>query len=112
MFYGIGFALFGLSSSFALSLVLVSFVGAADTVWAAARSTIIQSMAPDRLRGRVMSVFQLANQGLNPLGQVETGFVVPLIGAREATCLGGSIVWLGTLLVTYRVREIARFKLP
>ena len=35
----------------------------------------------ERLRGRVMSIFQLANQGLNPLGQVETGLVVPLIGA-------------------------------
>jgi MFS family permease len=112
LFYGIGFALFGLSSSFALSLVLITSVGAADTVWAAARSTIIQSMAPDRLRGRVMSVFQLANQGLNPLGQVETGFVVPIIGAREATLLGGSIVWLSTMMVTWRVREIARFRLP
>lgn len=112
MFYGVGFALFGLSSSFTMSLVLVSFVGAADTVWAAARSTIIQSMAPDRLRGRVMSVFQLANQGLNPLGQVETGFVVPIIGAREATLLGGSIVWLSTMMVTWRVREIPRFRLP
>lgn len=112
LFYGIGFALFGLSSSFALSLILITSVGAADTVWAAARSTIIQSMAPDRLRGRVMSVFQLANQGLNPLGQVETGFVVPIIGAREATLLGGSIVWLSTMMVTWRVREIARFRLP
>jgi MFS family permease len=112
MFYGVGFALFGLSSSFTMSLVLVSFVGAADTVWAAARSTIIQSMAPERLRGRVMSVFQLANQGLNPLGQVETGFVVPIIGAREATLLGGSIVWLSTMMVTWRVREIPRFRLP
>jgi hypothetical protein len=60
----------------------------------------------------VMSVFQLANQVLNPLGQVETGLVVPIIGAREATLLGGSIVWLSTMIVTWRVRQIARFRLP
>ncbi|HYA28131.1 MAG TPA: MFS transporter, partial [Acidobacteriota bacterium] len=111
MFYGASFALFGLSSSFPLSLVLLLCVGAADTIWAAARSTIIQWMAPDRLRGRVMSVFQLANQGLNPLGQVETGFVVPLVGARQATFIGGSIVWLATILVTFWIREIPRFTL-
>jgi hypothetical protein len=68
-------------------------------------------MAPDRLRGRVMSVFQLANQGLNPLGQVETGFVVPVMGARPATFMGGSIVWLGTILVTFWIRDIPRFTL-
>jgi MFS family permease len=111
LFYGVSFALFGLSSSFTLSLVLLSCVGAADTIWAAARSTIIQWMAPDRLRGRVMSVFQLANQGLNPLGQVETGFVVPVMGARPATFMGGSIVWLGTILVTFWIRDIPRFTL-
>jgi MFS family permease len=111
IFYGIGFALFGISSSFILSLVLLCCVGAADTIWAAARSTIVQWIAPDRLRGRVMSIFQLANQGLNPLGQVETGIVVPLIGAREATFFGGSIVLLITMVTTARIREIPRFRL-
>jgi len=111
LFYGIAFALFALSDSFPMSLLLISCVGATDTVWAAARSTIIQWITPDRLRGRVMSIFQLANQGLNPLGQVETGFVVPIIGAREATFFGGTIVCLITLLMNFRVREIFGFSL-
>jgi MFS family permease len=109
--YGLCFALFGVSGSFALSLFLLACVGAADAIWAAARSTIVQSIAPDRLRGRVMGLFQIANQGLNPLGQVETGVVVPLIGAREATFFGGSIVWLIAMATTWRVREILRFRL-
>jgi MFS family permease len=109
--YGVGFALFGLSSSFAISLILLSSVGAADTIWAAARSTIIQWMAPDRLRGRVMSILQLANQGLNPLGQVETGLVVPLIGARETTFLGGVVVCLLTILTSWQIPEIRKFRI-
>lgn len=109
--YGIGFALFGLSNSFALSLALLACVGAADAIWAAARSTILQWTAPNALRGRVMGIFQIATQGLNPIGQVETGLVVPLIGAREATFFGGSIVWLITMLTIWRIPQIWKFRL-
>jgi MFS family permease len=109
--YGAAFALFGVSPAFMLSLLLLTFVGAVDTIWAAARSTILQWVAPDRLRGRVMGIFQLSNQGLNPLGQVETGLVVPVIGARAATVLGGLIVSSMTLLTAWRVSEIPKFRL-
>jgi MFS family permease len=109
--YGICFALFGLSSSFTLSLLLLGCVGAADAIWAAARSTILQWTAPNQLRGRVMGIFQIATQGLNPMGQVETGVVVPLIGAREATFFGGSIVGLITMLTIWRIPQIRKFNL-
>lgn len=109
--YGLCFALFGLSNSYVLSLVLLACVGAADAIWAAARSTTLQWTAPNELRGRVMGIFQIATQGLNPMGQVETGVMVPLIGAREATFFGGSIVWLITLLTIWRIPQIWKFRL-
>jgi MFS family permease len=108
--YGIGFALFGLSPSFLTGLLLLALVGATDTIWGAARGTILQLLAPENFRGRVMGVFQLSNRGLHPLGQTETGLVVPLIGAREATFLGGLLVSLVTLVTVWRVPEIARYR--
>ncbi len=111
LLYGIGFVLFGYSPSFILSLLLLTFVGAMDTIWAAARSTILQWLAPERLRGRIMGIFQLSNQGLNPLGQVETGLLVPVVGARLATALGGIVVASVTLLTAWRLSEIPRFRL-
>jgi MFS family permease len=111
LLYGIGFVLFGYSPSFFLSLSLLAFVGAVDTIWAAARSTILQWLAPERLRGRIMGIFQLSNQGLNPLGQVETGLLVPVVGARLATAFGGIIVASVTLLTAWRLREIPRFRI-
>jgi MFS family permease len=108
--YGVGFALFGVSSSFLLSLLLLAFVGVTDTVWAAARGTILQMITPEGFRGRVMGVFQLSNRGLHPLGQTETGLVVPLIGARQATVLGGLLVSLVTLMTVWRVPGIAKFR--
>ncbi len=108
--YGLGFALFGLSPSFLMALLLLALVGATDTIWAAARGTILQLLAPENFRGRVMGVFQLSNRGLHPLGQTETGLVVPLIGAREATFFGGLFVSLVTLATVWRVPAIARYR--
>src|SRR6266542_6585831 len=107
--YGAGFAAFGLSPSFPVALVLLAFVGAADTIWGAARGTIMQMLAPEKFRGRVMGVFQLSNRGLHPLGQTETGLVVPLLGAREATVMGGVIITIMTLLTAWRIPGIAKF---
>jgi len=67
-------------------------------------------MAPDKFRGRVMGVFQLSNRGLNPLGQTETGLVVPLIGARETALMGGLLISGMTLLTIWRVPGIVRFR--
>ena len=110
LLYGAGFALFGLSPTFLLSLALLAFVGATDTVWSAARGTILQIITPEKFRGRVMGVFQLSNRGLHPLGQTETGLVVPLIGAREATFFGGLLVTVVTLVTAWQVPGIAKFR--
>jgi MFS family permease len=110
LLYGAGFALFGLAPSFVLALVLLAFVGAADTVWSAARGTILQMLTPEKFRGRVMGVFQLSNRGLHPLGQLESGIMVPLIGARETTVLGGAVVSLMTLLTVSRVPALCRYR--
>ncbi|HEY1373415.1 MAG TPA: MFS transporter [Candidatus Binatia bacterium] len=108
--YGVCFALFGVSLSFPLSLLLLLLMGATDTIWAAARNIILQVQTPDGLRGRVMGVFYLSNRGLHPLGQTETGLLVPLIGAREATVLGGLLVSGVTLLTAAKVPRLVQFR--
>jgi MFS family permease len=104
LLYGAGFALFGLAPNFILALALLAFVGATDSIWSAARSTMIQLITPEKFRGRMMGVFQLSNRGLHPLGQMETGLIVPL------TFAGGVLVSLATLAIAWRVPEIGRFR--
>ena len=108
--YGAAFALFGISSSFILSLLLMGLIGATDTIWGASRGTILQMTTPDNFRGRVMGVFQLSNRGLHPLGQVQSGLVIPLIGAPAATVLGGIAVSLVTLIAAWKVPAIPKFR--
>src|SRR5918996_1373342 len=110
MFYGVGLACFGLSQSFVLSLLLLAFVGMTDTIWSAARGTMLQMITPESFRGRVMGVFQLSNRGLHPLGQTQTGLVVPLIGAQPATVLGGLVISAATLLTAWCVPAIPKFR--
>ena len=89
LLYGGGFALFGISPSFLLSLLLMGLVGATDTIWGASRGTILQLTTPDTFRGRVMGVFQLSNRGLHPLGQVQSGLLIPLVGRRRPRSQAG-----------------------
>lgn len=110
IFYGASFALFGLSHSFTLSLFLLAVVGATDAVWGATRNTILQLTSSEGMRGRVFGVFQLSNRGLSPLGQTETGLVVPLVGAREATFFGGLLVAAVTLFTVWKVPALPRFQ--
>jgi MFS family permease len=110
LLYSGSFALFGLSHSFFLSLALLFLMGGADTIWAAARNMILQFQTPESLRGRVMGVFNLSNRGLHPLGQAETGLVVPLVGARQATFLGGLLVAIATLITAWKIPGISRFR--
>ena len=110
MFYGVGLACFGFSQSFVLSLLLLAFVGMTDTIWSAARGTMLQMITPESFRGRVMGVFQLSNRGLHPLGQTQTGLVVPLIGAQPATVLGGLLISAATLLTAWCVPAIPKFR--
>lgn len=110
LFYGASFAIFGLSNSLPLSLFLLLIAGATDTIWGAARNTILQLQTKEGMRGRVMGIFQLSNRGLSPLGQVETGLVVPLVGAKEATFIGGLIVTAVTLFTGWRVPSLPRFR--
>ena len=108
--YGGALALFGISQSFLLSLLLMTFVGATDTIWGASRGTILQMTTPDGFRGRVMGVFQLSNRGLHPLGQVQSGLVIPFIGAPAATVLGGLVVSAVTLITAVKVPAIPKFR--
>jgi MFS family permease len=108
--YGVGFAAFGIAPSFGLAVILLAMAGATDAIWSAARGTILQLTTPERFRGRVMGVFQLSNRGLHPLGQTETGLMVPLIGARETTVLGGLLVSAVTLVIAWRIPSIVRFR--
>jgi MFS family permease len=77
-------AFFALSHWYALSLLLIAGVGFAQIAFSATANTTIQTVAPDHLRGRVMSMYMLVFAGSIPLGNLLTGGLAHLLGAPLA----------------------------
>jgi MFS family permease len=93
--FGIATLVFGLSTSFPLSLAALAVLGAADVVNVVVRQTIVQMQTPDEMRGRVTAVNTLFIGTSNQLGEFESGVVAALVGAVPAVVIGG----VGTLLI-------------
>ena len=85
-------AAFALSPWLALSVVLLFLLGTCDGIWGVNRNTLAQTLVPDVLRGRVMSVVVLSTRGSAPLGRLQAGFVADLVGAPAATLVGAAVI--------------------
>ncbi len=111
LLYGIGIfcvleILFALSHLYLLSLVLIAGVGFAQIAFSATANTIVQTVAPDRLRGRVMSVYMMVFAGSVPPGNLFTGGLAHLFGAPIAL-LAGAVLSLVAAIVAGALRAPA-----
>jgi MFS family permease len=82
--FGVLEAVFAVSHLYLLSVVLIASVGFAETAFAQLSITMLQTVAPDHLRGRVMSVYVLFFDGSVPLGYLLVGWLSGLCGASIA----------------------------
>ncbi len=94
--YGLATLIFGLSTSFPLSLAMLALLGAADSVSVFIRNTLVQLNTPDDKRGRVSSISGLAISASNELGEMQSGLAAALLGPIGAVALGGA----GAIVVT------------
>ncbi len=93
--FGFFTIVFGLSSSFPLSLAALSVLGAADVFSVVIRQSLVQIETPDEMRGRVSAVNSLFIGTSNQLGEFESGITAHWFGTVPAVLIGGA----GTLLV-------------
>jgi MFS family permease len=93
--FGVGTLVFAVSTNMALSIAALIVLGAADTVSVVVRSSLVQLLTPDAMRGRVNAVNSLFVGTSNQLGEFESGIVAGLIGAVPACIVGG----IGTLVI-------------
>lgn len=100
--FGMATIVFGFSRSFWLSLGMLFLVGAFDNVSVVIRSTLMQLLTPEDMRGRVGAVNSLFIGGSNELGGFESGAAAALIGPVAAVVLGG----IGTIVVVLTVGRV------
>lgn len=104
--FGLLVALFAQSRWFALSVALLALVGCAMIVNNALTNTLLQTLVPDHLRGRVMGFYSFMFVGMAPIGAFQAGAVAERFGAPLAVAAGGVVSALAVAVLAWRVPEL------
>lgn len=93
----------GLVSSLGAALVLLAVAGAADSLSAVCRSTMIQELTPDSVRGRTNALYSMVVRSGPFLGDIEAGLVGQAFGVEVAIVSGGllSLLGVGAAIAAY-----------
>ncbi len=96
--FGVCIVVFGLSTTFWVSLLALFVSGLADGVSVVIRQTILQLRTPDAMRGRVSAVNSMFVGSSNELGAFESGVTARLMGTVPAVVFGGTMTMLIVVL--------------
>ena len=100
---------FSVSRVYALSLVGLFIAGYCQISFVATANNRIQTLTPDRLRGRVMALYAQALIGVGPLGSMQAGALATLLNAPWAMAIGA--LTAGAVLVAVRLLRPEVFSL-
>ncbi len=100
--FGLATIVFGLSTTFWISVAMLAVLGGLDNVSVVIRGTLLLTFTPDEMRGRISSVNSIFIGMSNELGGFESGVAAALLGPILAVVAGG----IGTLIV---VLAVSRF---
>ncbi len=107
--FGLAVAGFAYATWYPLALVILALAGFAMVLNNAASNTLLQSLVPDTLRGRVMSIWSLVFVGFAPIGALLVGALAGKIGPSAALALGGFVTAVASIWMwTWRAPMVAR----
>jgi MFS family permease len=104
--FGVCLIAFSMSRSIWLSTLILVPAGFFMMMEMASSNTLIQSMVPDRLRGRVMAVYSMMFMGMAPMGALVAGLMAAPLGAPATVALGGAACIIGGLLFGVRLPRL------
>jgi MFS family permease len=110
--FSIALFAFSLSRNFYLALAFLLVAGFGMLLFFSTSNTVLQTIVPDEMRGRVMGVWSLVFGAMIPLGSLEAGAVAHWLGTPFALALGAIICALSGLVTLFvlRRREAASSK--
>ena len=101
--FGIALTAFSFSRNFLLSSILLLCAGMAMMIQMASSNTLIQSMVPDELRGRVMALYTMMFMGMGPFGALVAGSIAERVGAPLTVAAGGVLTVLAAIAFASRL---------
>jgi MFS family permease len=107
--FGLATILFGLSTSFWLTMLALILIGAFDGLSTIIRNTVRQLLTPDTMRGRMMSITQIFFKGGPQLGEMESGLVAEVFGVPFAIISGGICCVLAAGIVVKKFPQLWKY---
>jgi MFS family permease len=108
LFFGVGLILFACSRVYWLSLLLLGLTGFVMMQQMAASNTILQTIADEDKRGRVMSLYTMAFMGMAPFGSLLAGGLAEWVGAPWTLVIGGVACIVGAAAFLVRLPALRR----
>ena len=110
--FGCVLMLFSLSSNMIASTILVVPAGFTVMLQLSGTNTLLQTIVPDEMRGRVMSFYSLALMGMAPFGSLLAGKLADWMGAPKTVALGGAICLVAAVVFRLRFPSIRKAMAP
>lgn len=109
--FGLAIIAFGVSKSFPLSFAMLFLTGAFDIISVVIRQTVLQTLTPDNMRGRVSSVNQIFISSSNEIGAFESGLAAKLLGTVPSVVFGGTMTLVVAGVVYWAAPKIRTLRL-
>jgi MFS family permease len=101
--FGALLVLFAAARSFSLAFALLALTGCAMIITTALANTLLQTLVPDQLRGRVMAFYAFVFVGMAPLGAFQAGLIAEHTSAPFSTAMGGAACLVAAAVAAWRV---------
>ncbi len=98
-------ALFAFTRNLYFGVILLALVGFGLVLYFSTSNTVLQSIVPDEMRGRVMGIWALIFGGMIPLGSLEAGLMADAIGTPATMAIGALICALAALITLHVIRK-------
>jgi MFS family permease len=108
--WGLSVVWLGLAGSLWMALLALAVGGAADAFSAVARSTIMQTVTPDHLRGRISAVYSMVVVGGPSLGDIEAGGIATAFSPAVSIVSGGLLCLAGLGAVVLAMPQLLRYR--
>jgi MFS family permease len=98
-------ALFAFNRNLYVALALLAISGFGIVLYFSTSNTVLQTIVPDEMRGRVMGIWTLVFGGMMPLGSLYAGFVADFLGTPATIAIGAVICALAAFITLEVVRR-------
>jgi predicted MFS family arabinose efflux permease len=98
-------ALFAFNKNIYLGTLLLAIVGFGIVLYFSTSNTVLQSIVPDEMRGRVMGIWTLIFGGMIPLGSLQAGLMADFLGTPATIATGALICALAAIVTLNVVRR-------